>query len=174
MRDLATRRMPPHIPSLLVSTADRLGGRVTGLLVVPMGGWSETDTAAWLQAAAAASLLVVGYQFIIMAMRVGDISFVAPFRYTALIWALLLGFLVFGDVPDAAMIVGAAIVVGSGLYTLYREREPADAGRTAEARLAAMAPDGLSCMERSFLRSVAQRPAPSARWCWRPPSARSR
>ena len=52
-----------------------------------MGGWSETDTAAWLKAAAAGSLLVVGYQFIIVAMRVGDISAVAPFRYTALLWA---------------------------------------------------------------------------------------
>lgn len=143
VRDLATRRLPPHVPSLLVSTLTASAVALTGLaLVVPMGGWSETDTAAWLKAAAAASLLVVGYKFIVVAMRVGDISAVAPFRYTALLWALLFGFLVFGDVPDAAMTLGAAIVVGSGLYTLYRERR-AGRRRTAEARLAAMAPDGI-------------------------------
>ncbi len=143
VRDLATRRLPAHVPSLLVSTLTAAAVTVTGLaLVVPMGGWSATHAAAWLQAAAAASLLVVGYQFIVVAMREGDISAIAPFRYTALLWALLLGFLVFGDVPDAAMAVGAAIVVGSGLYTLYRERR-AGRRRAAEARLAAMAADGI-------------------------------
>ena len=75
-----------------------------------------------MQLAIAAALLLVGYQFIIMAMRIGDISFVAPFRYTGLLWAILLGFLVFGDVPDLPMMLGAAIIVASGLYTLYRER----------------------------------------------------
>ena len=78
-------------------------------------------------------LLLVGYQFIIMAMRAGDISFIAPFRYTALLWAILLGFLVFGDVPDLPMIVGATIIVGSGLYTLYRERSSASRGRPQKA-----------------------------------------
>ncbi len=56
-------------------------------------------------------------------MRSGDIAFVAPFRYTNLIWAMLTGYLVFGDVPDGYMILGAAIIVCSGLYTLYRERK---------------------------------------------------
>ena len=88
-------------------------------------------------------LLLIGYQFIIMSMRTGEISFVAPFRYTALLWAIVLGFLVFGDVPDGPMIVGAVIVVGSGLYTLYRERV-AGRGRPAAASTSpAMAPDGL-------------------------------
>ena len=46
----------------------------------------------------------------------------SPFRYTILVWALLLGFLIFGEVPDLWMIVGSAIVVTTGIYTLYRER----------------------------------------------------
>ncbi len=74
--------------------------------------------------AAAATLLLVGYQFIIMSMREGELSFIAPFRYTALLWAILLGYLVFGDVPDEAMITGALVVIASGLYMLYRERMP--------------------------------------------------
>ena len=55
-------------------------------------------------------------------MRVGDVSFVAPFRYTGLIWALVLGFFVFGDWPDTLTLLGVAIVAGTGIFTLYRER----------------------------------------------------
>ena len=46
----------------------------------------------------------------------------APFRYSALLWAMLLGYLIFGDVPDAMMVLGASIIVLSGLYAFYRER----------------------------------------------------
>ncbi|TIR81666.1 MAG: DMT family transporter, partial [Mesorhizobium sp.] len=72
--------------------------------------------------ALAAVLVLIGYQFIIMAMRSGDISFIAPFRYTALLWSIVLGLVIFGDIPDLPMIVGAAIIIASGLYALYRER----------------------------------------------------
>jgi S-adenosylmethionine uptake transporter len=57
-----------------------------------------------------------------MVMRVGEIGFVAPFRYTALVWALLLGWFVFGDWPRPLTLLGAAIVVATGIFTLYRER----------------------------------------------------
>ena len=57
-----------------------------------------------------------------MAMREGDIGFVSPFRYSILIWALALGYFVFGDVPDRYELVGATIVVASGLFVFYRER----------------------------------------------------
>jgi drug/metabolite transporter (DMT)-like permease len=56
-------------------------------------------------------------------MRDSEISFVSPFRYTALIWALLLGFFVFEEVPDVITISGSLIVVGTGIYTFYRERK---------------------------------------------------
>ena len=52
----------------------------------------------------------------------GDVSFIAPFRYTGLVWALVLGWLVFGDWPSSLTLIGAAIVVATGLFTLYRER----------------------------------------------------
>jgi drug/metabolite transporter (DMT)-like permease len=66
---------------------------------------------------------LIGYQCVIMALRTGDISAVAPFRYSALLWAMLLGYLVFGDVPGALMVTGASIIVLSGLYAFYRERK---------------------------------------------------
>lgn len=144
VRDLATKRVPDHIPTMLVSTATAAVVALVGLaLVVPMGGWSPLPAGEAALLGLAAVLLVIGYQFIILSMRTGDISFIAPFRYTALIWALLLGYLVFGDVPDGPMIVGASVVVVSGLYALYRERVVGRGKPAAESTSPAMAPDGM-------------------------------
>ena len=143
-RDLATKRIPEAIPTLLVSTATSVTVTVFGVFLAgPMGGWVAPTVPDLVLLASGAALLLVGYQFIIMAMRIGDISFVAPFRYTGLLWAIVLGFLVFGDVPDWQMILGAAIIVGSGLYTLYRERVAGRSQAAAGSIGPAMAPDGL-------------------------------
>ncbi len=144
VRDLSTRRIPAEVPTLLVSTVTAGAVTVAGaFLIAPMGGWTPMSLNQTVLLFGAAVLLLVGYQFIIMAMRVGDISFIAPFRYTALLWAILLGYLAFGDLPDLAMIVGATIVICSGLYALYRERK-VDVQRPAATSTApAMAPDGL-------------------------------
>ncbi|MDW6023697.1 DMT family transporter [Mesorhizobium sp. BAC0120] len=144
VRDLATKRLPQSIPTLLVSTVTAAMVMICGaFLVGPMGGWSPVSGSSLGLLAMAAVLLLVGYQFIIQSMRTAEISYVAPFRYTALLWAIVLGFLVFRDVPDGPMMLGAAIIVGSGLYTLYRERI-AGRGRPAAASASpAMAPDGL-------------------------------
>ena len=87
-------------------------------------------------------LLLIGYQTVIMALRAGDNLSVAPFRYSALLWAMLLGYLVFGDVPDATMVTGASIIVLSGLYAFYRERVR-DRDRPAAASTSGLPPDGL-------------------------------
>lgn len=122
-RDLATRKVDTSIPSLFLSTLTAATVSIAGLVLVwPMGGWQPVSLADFSLLSLAACLLLVGYQFIIMAMREGEISSIAPFRYTSLIWAVVLGFLVFGEIPDIWMISGGAIVIGSGLYTLYRER----------------------------------------------------
>jgi len=57
-----------------------------------------------------------------IAMRAGHISAIGPFRYAAIVFAVVLGYLVFGEVADAPMLVGIAIVILAGLYTLRRER----------------------------------------------------
>ncbi|TPO10527.1 DMT family transporter [Mesorhizobium sp. B1-1-5] len=143
VRDLATKRIPEAIPTMLVSTATALAMTVLGaLLLSPMGGWTPMSGRATTLLALAAVLVVIGYQFIIMAMRSGDISFIAPFRYTALLWSILLGLVIFGDIPDTPMTVGAAIIIGSGLYTLYRERVVGRQQPAAESAGPDMAPDG--------------------------------
>ncbi|RWK98878.1 MAG: DMT family transporter [Mesorhizobium sp.] len=144
VRDLATRRIPQAIPTLLVSTTTALAMTMLGAaLLLPMGGWTPMTGESTALLAMAAVLVVIGYQFIIMAMRMGDISFIAPFRYTALLWSILLGLFVFGDVPDLPMILGASVIVGSGLYALYRERVVGRRKTAAESAGPDMAPDGI-------------------------------
>jgi drug/metabolite transporter (DMT)-like permease len=144
VRDLATKRIPQAIPTLLVSTTTALAMTMLGAaLLLPMGGWTPMTGESTAFLALAAVLVVIGYQFIIMAMRVGDISFIAPFRYTALLWSILLGLFIFGDVPDLPMILGASVIVGSGLYALYRERIVGRRKTAAESAGPDMAPDGI-------------------------------
>ncbi|MFP3711422.1 EamA/RhaT family transporter, partial [Paraburkholderia sp. SIMBA_009] len=71
--------------------------------------------------AGSAILVLVGDQAIILAMRTGEISFVAPFRYTSLLWGFMIGVFFFNEKIDSFTIIGAMIVIGSGLYTFYRE-----------------------------------------------------
>lgn len=144
VRDLATSRIPRQIPSFFVSVTTAVSVCAFGaLLVQPLGGWTPMPPITIIKLAGAAVALVVGYQCIVMATRTGDISAVAPFRYTALLWAILLGFLMFGDVPDVAMIAGALLIVGSGIYALYRDRVRGRQLVSEATSDPAMAPDGV-------------------------------
>ncbi len=72
--------------------------------------------------ALASAFLATGYYFIIQSLRQGEISLTAPFRYTGLLFALVLGFVVWREVPNLPSWCGIALLVGSGLYVLHRER----------------------------------------------------
>ncbi len=122
LRDIATRRVPAHVPTLYLSTLTAGAIALTGgALTLPMGGWQPVGIEPILLMALAAGLLLVGYHFIIMAMREGEISFVSPFRYSSLLWAILLSTIVFNQAPDSYTIAGSVLVVGSGIYMVYRE-----------------------------------------------------
>jgi drug/metabolite transporter (DMT)-like permease len=142
VRDLATRPIPAHIPSLFITFVTTLAVTgVGGIILVPLGGWSPLSFRALSLLMLAAVLILVGYQYVIMALRAGDMSAVAPFRYTALVWAILLGYLVFGDQPDRYMLLGASFIVLSGLYAFYRERKLASMRPAATA--SAVPPEGV-------------------------------
>ncbi|WP_269929592.1 DMT family transporter [Aminobacter sp. HY435] len=144
LRDLATRKIPSHIPSLFVSAVTTVIITLTGALtVVPFGGWQPLSLELIFYLAGAAVLVLFGYQFVIMAMREGDVSFIAPFRYTSLLWAIAMTIVVFHDFPDLVMLGGAAIIVASGLYSLYRERVVGKDRPAAESTSPSMAPDGV-------------------------------
>lgn len=122
LRDLTTRRMSASVSSMTVTLASAVSVLVfsafasLGVEWVPLNG-------RLVGLLLGSSLFIMGgYVLSVAVMRVGEVSFVAPFRYSGLLWALALGWLVFGEWPDTVTLVGAAIVVMSGLFTLYRER----------------------------------------------------
>jgi len=72
---------------------------------------------------ASSALLAAGYQFLIVALRSGgELSVMGAFRYGSILWALAIGYVVWGDVPDALAMAGIAVIVASGLYIIHRER----------------------------------------------------
>lgn len=123
VRDLATRKLSRATPSINVAVWASASVMLVGVMAAFFDGWQGITGAEALLIGAASAALLFGYMFSIMVMRVGDIGFVAPFRYTALLWALVLGWLSFGTLPDSLTLLGAAIVVGSGIYLLLRERK---------------------------------------------------
>jgi drug/metabolite transporter (DMT)-like permease len=121
-RDLATRSIAKDIPSLMITTVTAISVGIFGALMIPfLGGWQPVSATSLTHLLLASVLVLVGYQSVILAMRTGEISFVAPFRYTSLIFSALLGFFFFAEVPDVWTLAGAAVVIASGLYTFYRE-----------------------------------------------------
>ncbi|OUS37660.1 EamA family transporter [Rhodobacterales bacterium 56_14_T64] len=126
-RDLLTRRMSPEVPSLVVTLLASLSVLVFAVLMSTQVTWQPVSLNSLAAVVGAALFIFVGYLCSVMTMRVGDVAFISPFRYTGLLWALLLGWLVFGDWPDALTLLGAMIVVATGLFTLYRERQVSDA-----------------------------------------------
>lgn len=121
VRDLATRRLPPGVPSTTVALTSAVSVTVVCAILSTAEPWQPVPPDAWLLLPMAGACVVTGYIFIIRVMRVGDVGFTTPFRYTALVWAMILGWIVFGEWPDALTLLGSAIVVGSGLFTLLRE-----------------------------------------------------
>jgi S-adenosylmethionine uptake transporter len=122
LRDLATRRLSAGVPSFTVAISAAAGVGLFGGLGAATAEWVPVSARSGLFLAGAAVCIVGGYIFSVMVMRVGDLATVAPFRYTSLIFALVLGLVVFGEWPSVLTLAGAAIVAGSGIYTLLRER----------------------------------------------------
>lgn len=121
-RDLITRRMSPEVPSMVVTLATSLTITTGAAIASAFQGWVPMTAGSGMLIASAAVFVLLGYLFSVMVMRVGEVSFVAPFRYSSLIWALGLGWAVFGDWPDRITMLGATLVVSAGLFTLFRER----------------------------------------------------
>ena len=121
-RDLATRAVPPAISSMQLSAYAFATLVPTGaILLAPSGGPVAVGTGALRDLALAMTCAVSAYYAIVAAMRVGEVAVVTPFRYTRLVFALVIGVAVFGERPDIWTLTGAAVIVASGLYTIMRE-----------------------------------------------------
>jgi drug/metabolite transporter (DMT)-like permease len=122
-RDLATRAAPPVLSNLQLGVYGFAMMVPTGALLLAVSGGAVLPSAlAAGQLAAATVIGVLAYYALTSAMRIGEVSVVTPFRYTRLVFALILGATVFGERPDAATLLGSAVIVTSGIYTLLRSR----------------------------------------------------
>jgi drug/metabolite transporter (DMT)-like permease len=121
-RDIAQRHIPPAVPAAAISLVTAAAVMLGGLATIPFGWVLPTP---WQLAVLLLSAVIVGigYQCYVLAIRAGDISFVSPFRYVAIPLAMVLGFVGWGDLPTPLKLLGAAIIVGSGLFVFYRERQ---------------------------------------------------
>lgn len=130
LRDLVTRRLSPATPSLMAALCTSAAITLAaGGATLALEDWQPVEDATALRLAAAACCIPVGYLCVVTAMRSGDIGFVAPFRYTILVYALILGAVFFGEIPEPLTLAGAAVVVGAGVYAFHRERRLMRAGR---------------------------------------------
>ena len=132
IRDLSTRGLAKDIPSIFVAAAGSVVSTATGVVMLPFDdAWVAPSAFAWMLMVVSAALVFLATTFMTVGLRVGEIAVVAPFRYVPVPLAILLGFWLWGDVPDALAWLGIALVLGAGLYTLHRER--ASLRRRAEA-----------------------------------------
>ncbi len=123
VRDLVTRSMPATVPTLGVVLLALLSALVVGAGLFVTEEWVMPTQQELLWLAGAAGFLIVGFVTIIIAMRSGDISLVAPFRYSIILWAIVIGYVVWGDVPDPITVAGIVVIVAAGIYSLIRERK---------------------------------------------------
>ena len=119
-RDVITRRMTAGETSLAIMFTANIAMALFGLCSIPFG-WVVPDTRSLMLLALCVPLVAIGHYSMIEALRYAEAAVASPFRYSAIIWAGLLGYLVWGDVPDLWSIIGTLIVIASGLYILHRE-----------------------------------------------------
>lgn len=124
-RDLLTRQIPASVPTLTLTFMSAAITAPAGLLLLPFESWIMPGAREALLLAGAGAFLTVAYALIVVAMRAGDVGVIAPFRYGVILFALLSGWLFWGDVPDGLQMLGIAILTTAGLYSVHRERSTA-------------------------------------------------
>ncbi len=118
LRDLCTRQLPASLPSLFIALVTTVTITITGGAVALTQAWAPVSASLLMMLAVAAGFVLAGYLFSVMAMRTGDVGAVSPFRYSILIWASLLGIVLFDQWPDSVTLFGSALLVAAGVYSL--------------------------------------------------------
>lgn len=122
LRDLVTRRITGTVPTMVVVLFASLGVMMLGAVLGPTETWVALRPIHGVLLAVSAVFVLLAYVLTVQVMRMGDAGATAPFRYTGLLWALVLGYVAFGEWPTPVTMAGAGIVVATGVFTYYRER----------------------------------------------------
>jgi drug/metabolite transporter (DMT)-like permease len=121
-RDLATRFVPADVPSTVVALASTAAVGLAGAAAGLGETWPPLGAREMAYIVGAGILVTLGNLANIMAFRGTDVSVVSPFRYSVILWAITLGVVVFGELPDPTAFLGIALIAGSGVYTIHREQ----------------------------------------------------
>ncbi|PIB22903.1 hypothetical protein BFP76_10280 [Amylibacter kogurei] len=122
-RDLIVRQFSEQVSTLFVSFITAIAITLAGAIVLVLSNsWQPMSSQTVLLLLLASVLIFAGYYCSIAAMRFGEVAIVAPFRYSIMIWAILLGWIIWGETPDHLTMIGMMIVVLMGVYTFWRER----------------------------------------------------
>ena len=120
-RDLATRAAPPALSNAQLGVTGYIMLTLSGLIILSVTGGVRVPSGEVLALLAAASLFgIAAYAALTKAMRMGSVAVVTPFRYTRLLFAMVIGAVVFGERPDAATLAGSAVIVACGIAILTR------------------------------------------------------
>jgi drug/metabolite transporter (DMT)-like permease len=121
LRDVVTRKLDPAIPTTVLTLTSMVALTLVGFAISIAGTWLPLSTYDCLLLFCAAIFFGLAVYFVALAFRGGEISVVAPFRYTSLLWAGAAGYVAFNEIPDGWSLAGAALIVASGLYVLHRD-----------------------------------------------------
>jgi drug/metabolite transporter (DMT)-like permease len=123
LRDVSTRRLDVALSPLLIMLLSQVVVASAGLGCWVFETWKLPSPSELLYLAFASVFSLVGHLCVIYSLRSGEIAAVAPFRYAGIVWAILLGFLIWSQLPDGLSLAGILILVSAGLYTFYREQQ---------------------------------------------------
>jgi drug/metabolite transporter (DMT)-like permease len=121
VRDLITRTLDPTIPSPVAALATTVAVCILGWAAAPLHVWKPVTPLVWLYILGTAILVAAANLLMVRAFRGVDIAIVSPFRYAVVVWAMIMGFLVWGERPNSLALAGAALVTASGLVLMRRE-----------------------------------------------------
>jgi drug/metabolite transporter (DMT)-like permease len=133
IRDLVTRGISREVSSSAITTGTIIMVGLAGLAMKSVEVWQPLALRETLYLLGAALFVTGGNFTIIVAFRAADISLVSGFRYSILVFSIIVGVLIWGDWPDMPAIIGSVLIVGSGLYAMHRQRL-----REREARAVAL------------------------------------
>jgi drug/metabolite transporter (DMT)-like permease len=133
LRDIAIRYVPNDLPSTQVAFTNAWVVMIGGGLYSIYQGWGEADLQWYLWFIGLGIAIYGGYLFLIIGSRLGELSFIGPFKYVSILLALLYGYLIWDETPTLTMLAGAAIIVISGIILLSSEKRRARKTALAEA-----------------------------------------
>jgi drug/metabolite transporter (DMT)-like permease len=120
-RDLVTRTLNPAIPTPVVALATTIAVCALGWAGAPFEDWKPMTVTLWLYVTGTAFLVAAANLLMVQAFRGVDLAVVSPFRYAVVIWAMLVGYWVWGDTPNMLAIAGVALIVACGAALMQRE-----------------------------------------------------